>query len=41
MSQDDDNRVPANYGSGYSRLVDVKRKYDPDNMFRANQNIKP
>jgi FAD/FMN-containing dehydrogenase len=41
MSQDDDNRVEANYGSGYARLVDVKRKYDPGNLFRANQNIKP
>ena len=41
MSEDDDNRVEANYGSGYARLVDVKRKYDPGNLFRANQNIKP
>jgi FAD/FMN-containing dehydrogenase len=41
MSQDDDVRVEANYGSGYRRLVEVKRKYDPDNIFRANQNIKP
>jgi len=41
MSEDDANRVAANYGRGYEKLVQVKRKYDPDNLFRANQNIKP
>ena len=41
MSEDDGNRVAANYGRGYARLVEVKRKYDPSNLFRANQNIKP
>jgi FAD/FMN-containing dehydrogenase len=40
MSEDDQGRVPANYGSNYSRLVDVKKRHDPDNLFRANQNIK-
>ena len=31
-------RVPANYGANYDRLVEIKRKYDPDNLFRVNQN---
>ena len=32
---------PDNYKGNYDRLVDVKRKYDPDNLFHLNQNIKP
>lgn len=41
MYADDDNRVPANYGANYGRLVEIKRKYDPDNVFHVNQNVEP
>jgi FAD/FMN-containing dehydrogenase len=41
MSGDDQERIRSNYGANYDRLVEIKRKYDPDNLFRLNQNIKP
>ena len=34
-------KVRASYGSNYDRLVELKRKYDPTNMFRLNANISP
>lgn len=41
MSADDHERVRAAYGPNYDRLVQVKRAYDPDNLFCVNQNINP
>lgn len=36
-----EDRVRASYGSNFERLAALKEKYDPDNLFRVNQNIKP
>ncbi len=41
MAGDDQDRIRANYRGNYERLVQVKRAWDPDNLFRHNQNIKP
>jgi FAD/FMN-containing dehydrogenase len=41
MADDDQGRVRENYGANYERLLSVKRKYDPGNLFHMNQNIKP
>jgi FAD/FMN-containing dehydrogenase len=41
MAEDDQSRVRANYRGNYDRLAETKRRYDPDNLFRHNQNIQP
>ena len=39
MSGDEDERVSEAYRDSWKRLVDIKKKYDPKNFFRLNQNI--
>lgn len=41
MMDEGEERVKASYKNNYKRLVSVKNKYDPYNLFRVNQNIKP
>ncbi len=41
LTQDEADRVSFAYGATYGRLVELKKKYDPTNFFRMNQNIKP
>ena len=41
MTEEETDRIGAAYGPNHSRLVELKKKYDPQNMFRLNQNIKP
>lgn len=41
MDDEDGTRVQASYGENYHRLASIKAKYDPNNLFCVNQNIKP
>jgi FAD/FMN-containing dehydrogenase len=40
-ADEDEERVRATYGDNVDRLVEVKKAYDPDNLFRSNRNIRP
>jgi FAD/FMN-containing dehydrogenase len=35
------DRIRASYRGGYDRLTHIKARYDPDNTFHVNQNIRP
>jgi FAD/FMN-containing dehydrogenase len=41
MDDEADGRLRATFGDNFDRLTAVKAKYDPDNLFRVNQNIQP
>jgi FAD/FMN-containing dehydrogenases len=41
MTEEESDRVTAAYGANYNRLTQIKKQYDPDNLFHVNQNIKP
>jgi FAD/FMN-containing dehydrogenase len=41
LTEEETDRIQAAYGANFNRLVEVKTKYDPGNLFRSNQNIVP
>lgn len=41
MTEEEIDRIGSAYGPNYDRLVQIKQKYDPGNLFKMNQNIKP
>ena len=41
MMEEGEDRIKATYGDNYEKLRKIKAKYDPDNFFHVNQNIKP
>lgn len=41
MSGDEQDRVPEAYRQRWERMVEVKTQYDPGNLFRLNQNVRP
>jgi hypothetical protein len=41
MPGDEEDRVEAAYSGNYRRLAELKQRYDPMNLFRMNQNVRP
>jgi len=41
LSQEGDERVRSAYGDNYDRLAEREARYDPENLFRTNQNVEP
>jgi FAD/FMN-containing dehydrogenase len=41
MDDEGEARLKATFGDNYQRLAALKKKYDPANLFRVNQNIPP
>ena len=41
FSPEGQDRIKATYHDNYDRLLELKNKYDPANLFRVNQNIRP
>lgn len=41
LTEDEDNRVDSAYAQNYARLQQIKQQFDPENLFRVNQNIAP
>ena len=41
LTDEETDRIASAYGGNYARLAELKKKYDPDNLFSVNQNIAP